>query len=129
MPRVFLYFFAAVFIVYGVAGFLDPVSSVANMGIIIDNTHAKIEVRATYGGLLVGLGFLFAYSANSDSSIRFGLVAIICILTTVGLSRLYGIMVDGDNEAIQWNFLIMELVGAVIAALILFLHPSVKDGS
>lgn len=111
LPRAFLYFFAAVFIIYGVIGFLDPVSSVANMGIMIDNNHAKIEVRATYGGLLVGL------------------VAIICILTTVGLSRLYGIMVDGQNETIQWEFLIMELVGAVIAALILFLHSSAKGGS
>ncbi|MBL1417877.1 MAG: DUF4345 family protein [Moritella sp.] len=129
LPNAFLYFFAAVFIIYGVIGFLEPVSSVANMGIIIDNNHAKIEVRATYGGLLVGLGVLFAYSASRDSSVRFGLVAIICILTTVGLSRLYGIIVDGDNETIQWDFLIMELVGAVIAALILFLHPSLKGGS
>jgi len=129
LPRAFLYFFAAVFIIYGIIGFFEPVSAVANMGINIDNNHAKIEVRATYGGLLVGLGLLFAYSANSDSSVPFGLVAIICIMATVGLSRLYGIMVDGENETIQWDFLIMELVGAVIAALILFIHPNAKGGS
>ena len=79
LPRLFLFLCALTFIYYGVLGSLNPAATVLPMGIEVDNPGATTEIRATYGGLLVGIGLFLCYASYAESKV--GLIAVVLMMS------------------------------------------------
>lgn len=127
LPRIFLIVVASAFMFYGILGLINPAGTVEPLSILIENNYATTEIRATYGGLLVGIGLFLFYSSYAEC--RVGLVSVMLILSAIGLSRLYGIYSDGSDSTIQWQLLSMELIPSVIAValfLVYYVFPNSK---
>ena len=58
VERVFLAFIGVVFLVSGIFTFFDPQTMGEALGIAPLNASGETEIRATYGGLVVGTGLL-----------------------------------------------------------------------
>ncbi len=58
VERIFLGFIGVVFIVSGIFTFFDPHAMGEALGIAPLNASGETEIRATYGGLVVGCGLL-----------------------------------------------------------------------
>lgn len=123
LPRLFLLVVALVFLIFGVMGWLNPASTVAPLDLSIATAQAKTEIRATYGGLMVGIGLFILYTAIDTSVMRIGIIAVMVMLFVIGFTRLYGIVVDKPNAPLQWQLLSMELIPAIIALLFLVFYP------
>ncbi len=122
LPRIFLVVGALAFIYYGFLGLANPVKTVADLEISIATNPAKTEIRATYGGLLLGIGLVLAYTAFAHP--KLGLIAVILMMSSIGFTRLYGIFADDSKTLVQWQLLAMELPSALIAAVLLLIFYS-----
>ena len=123
LPRIFLVLVSLAFLFFGVLGLVNPVGTVLPMDIAIETAQAKTELRATYGGLMLGIGIFLAYTAYDLNAVRLGLIAVICMLLVIGSTRLLGIAIDGTRTNLQWMLLCFELGPAVIGLLLLLFHP------
>ncbi len=86
------------------------------MGIQLTTPEALIDVRATYGGLELGLAaFLLVAQARPAWHRGALLLAALCI-GGFGAGRLGGILLAGEGTTLMWNFLAIEAAaGAVLA--------------
>lgn len=69
---------------------------------------AIIDVRATYGGLALGLGIWLVICANQN--VRLGLVGSFAILASLILGRVTGIALDGGANIFMHIFLAAEVL-------------------
>ena len=93
----------------GAANLFFPVPVAALTGLELSNASAVIEVRATYGGQLIGLGvFALAVSRRREFTV-FGLLFVVAGLGGTGLGRLAGVIVEGALPAIMVPLLVFEL--------------------
>jgi len=122
-PRIFLGLVALAFLGFGVLGWINPAGTVAPLDITVQTAQAQTEIRATYGGFMVGVGLLLLFTAVDTNAVRFGLVSVVVVLFSIGLTRLYGIVDDNTQASLQWNLLEMELIPAALAVLLLLFYP------
>jgi len=77
-------------------------------GGVFSTTSAIIDVRATYGGLGLGLGFWFLLC--SKENIRLGLQGSLVVLASIILGRVVGLIMDGGPNMFMFVFLGAEVV-------------------
>jgi len=126
LPRLFLFVCASAFLYYGSLGLVNPAATVFPLGITVDSAAATTEIRATYGGLLIGIGLFLFYAGYAENKV--GLVSFVLMISAIGLTRLYGIYSDGSNSTIQWTLLTMEVVPAAIALALLARYYVLPNG-
>ena len=119
---------ACLFIGFGGVAWLDPVATVSPLAIELTAPQALTEIRATYGGLMIGIGLVFAGAAIKTEMTRFGLLSAAIMLTLIGLTRLYGIVADGSASPLLWQLLAVELVPATLAWCLL-LKPTANSNA
>lgn len=83
-------------------------------GGVFSTPSAIIDVRATYGGLGLGLGLWLLLC--SKEHVRLGLVGSLIVLTSIMLGRVAGLIVDGNPNSFMLVFLGAE-VAFVLATL------------
>ena len=127
LPKIFLALVALAFLFFGLLGWVNPVATVSPLDIVVQTAQAKTEIRATYGGFMVGVGLFIAYTAWQIETVRVGLIAVAIILLALGGTRLYGIIVDKPMATMQWQLLSLELIPACIAILLLVFYPFTKQ--
>lgn len=115
-----LLFNAAVFGLVGLSFLLFP----ATMANFVTGTAPKtasglIDMRATYGGALLGFGIVLQFLNSKSETRRHGLYALIAVLGGMAFGRMAGMLMDGPANAMMYVNLIYELffVGASLKAL------------
>ncbi len=80
---------------------------------------AVIDMRATYGGVALGIGLFFGLTARSPQTVRIGLLASLLVIGSLGAARLVGVVVDGEPNGFMLLSLATEAVsvGLTVAAL------------
>jgi len=102
-----------IFTFFGTWLFAIP-SALEGIGIQLTTAEAIIDVRATYGGLELGLAaFLFIAQGRPDWHRAALLLSALCI-GGFGVGRLGGILIAGESTALMWFFLAIEVVGAAV---------------
>lgn len=96
-----------------------PTYGASFVGIELPVSSAKIAVRATYGGCVVGIAIFFAFCAARAAWIRSGLVAQAFILGGFIFGRVIGIIVDGEPNAAIYGLLVGEIAGCALALIAL----------
>jgi len=78
-----------------------------------------INLRATWGGSVLGLGAFIAWLSEARPWKRFILGLLMWMMAGIGLARATGFALDGGPDALQWAWLIAEIVIAAACAIAL----------
>jgi hypothetical protein len=118
--KIFLALMGLAFCKVGIEALVNPVSVLANVGIVLDNVSALSSMRAVYGGMHLIFGIFCFYGIFNYTRMALTLV----VLYTAGfvIGRLSGIAVDGEPNEFVWTWLITEGVSFVIATFLLIKH-------
>ena len=109
---------AAVYFIYGIAFTFAPESlSQIVTGSVPSSTSGLIDMRATYGGMSIAIGILLYILSRSE--VRLGLIGVVIFLSSMALTRAYGMVVDGEANTYMYAYLALEVVVAIIAGLLL----------
>ncbi len=113
LDRVLVVVAALTFLGFGVWLITVP-EALEGIGVHLTSPAARIDVRATYGGLELGLAGFLALCAMREDWVRVGLVASACTIAGFGLGRLVGIIVEGQGTPLMWFFFGLEATTTVI---------------
>lgn len=113
----------ALFAGYGLACLFAPGIVAAYSGIVLPDASARTEVVAMYGGLQTGIGALFLHGAARPAHLPATLVAMVVVLASLGLARLFGLLVNGATEY-NVGAVFFELVSCALGVLALRSLPS-----
>jgi hypothetical protein len=103
---------ASVFVLLGVVGLFSPDSIAKFVGIIAGKERGKSEIRATYGGVFLGVGAsaLYFQDANVFTAVGIGWAC-------AGIARIFGILVDKEYHKLNFGGVIFE---GLVATLLLW---------
>jgi hypothetical protein len=118
IERVVLAISTLIFIGFGTWLFATP-EALSGIGIQLTEPAARIDIRATYGGMELGLSAFLIMCLLRDDWVRIGLVAAGCTIAGFGITRLLAIALEGEGTPLMWSFVAIELVAAVVIALVL----------
>lgn len=97
------------FIGFGLGFVIAPVYfSTLFTGAHFATPSAIIDVRATYGGMALGLGIWLVVCARQH--VRLGLLGSLAVLVSIVTGRLVGIVLDGGANVFMYVFLVAELL-------------------
>ncbi len=121
IARIWLVLMAAMSIVFGVVYLINPASMTDPMGFGQLAPSAWTDVRATYGGFQLGMGFFLLWCLEA-SRVRTGLLLTLLTIAGVAGCRAVGLFViDRDLTAVLRSTIILETTLTVIS-LVLFLR-------
>ena len=110
LARVSLVLTALVFFGFGALFALRP-DAIGTMGVVTESITARIEIRAYYGGLGLGLGIFFALAAARRGWHLPALVAQIGSLGGLAAGRVLGMSLEGSAPIAMVLFAAVELAG------------------
>ena len=111
MPRRYVQI-AIALVLIAVGGWLiaSPLVVAEALGRPHATSSQMINLRATWGGAVVGIGAFVGWLPARASMIRGGLGLLMCVMAGVGLARLTGFVIDGHPDGLQWAWIIAETV-------------------
>ncbi|MDG1207503.1 MAG: DUF4345 domain-containing protein [Pseudomonadales bacterium] len=106
---------AGFFVIYGCLFTILPATfaSLVTDGVPTTAT-ALTDMRATYGGMSIAVGILLAMFAMRKETLRSGIVALCLLMTCMASTRVIGMVVDGEPNALMFIYLLLELVAMAI---------------
>ncbi len=116
--KILLWINAILFVLFGI-GFIFAPSPLAQWitGSTPSTTSGMIDLRATYGGLALGIGIFWALCASNGSE-RNGLLSAILVLSAVVIGRITGILLDGNPNIFMFILLTAEIIFAALNFII-----------
>ena len=106
--RILILVSALIFVFFGVWLFAVP-TALEKIGIQLTTHEAFIDIRATYGGLELGLAaFLLTAQARPAWYRAAMLLSALCV-GGFGAGRLSGILLEGQGTPLMWFFLAIEV--------------------
>ena len=113
----FLRINAALFIVFGICFIVAPVFfAEALTGSEPWTTSAVIDMRATYGGMGLGIGLLFWFLARQRETVIAGLAGSFLVLGATATARVVGFFADGSPNAFMLVLFGAEVLFVVLSA-------------
>lgn len=112
---------------YGLRAFFDPIWAAGSLGLMIDAAGGSTSLRAIYGGWMIGVAILLLVSAYKTERVRFGLLAILCVISPVFLARIYGLLLEQFISTDQFLKLTMEAVSVIITSSLLLRTRNPKN--
>ena len=113
--RIFLWLAAAMSVVAGLVYVVSPLLMTASAGFGELLPGGTTDVRATYGGLQLGLGIFFAWTALDPTRIRSGLVLALLIFGALASCRAVGVVLDASLNEFHRTGLIFETLLTLVA--------------
>ena len=106
---------------------LSPLTVAEALGRPHETTTHLINLRASWGGTLLGAGAFITWIDNTRPRRRFALGMLMWIMLGIGAARLTGFILDGKPDAWQWIWLIAEGVIALACAIALKRGASTRE--
>ena len=113
--QIFLLVNATIAVAFGGAYLLFPVSMAALTELDLPTPTAVMDVRAFYGGQLIGLGVLALVFAARPPLVPYGLLVLAASLGGTGIGRLVGALVAGTFPPLMVGAFLAEIVVAALA--------------
>jgi hypothetical protein len=110
---------ALVFAVIGVFFLALPERAAGSIGVILSDATARTDVRATYGGMMLGTALFFVWAALAPDRHTAGLWLMLLMYGGLALGRVVAIAGGERPGQMMWIFLVIELVVAVLSGLAL----------
>jgi hypothetical protein len=116
-------------IAFGIVGLVWPgqVMGFAQLAPLVPTQPigALGEIRAVYGGMLVGVGIATLWAALDPVGRRPSLVLLGALWLCVFGGRMWGVVVDGNPGVMGWVNAMLELTGGVL----LLVAPYMRGGA
>lgn len=84
-----------------------------------------MDMRAVYGGVVLGFGAVLYLLGRSPETRRQGLLALIAVLGGMAIGRVIGFFVDGPGNFFMYTFLAYEVLFILLCVLALGRKPTV----
>ncbi|ANW25564.1 hypothetical protein BA953_15885 [Vibrio coralliilyticus] len=111
---------SAVFFFYGLAFAIAPNSMLSQAtGGYVTSASMLVDMRATYGGMSVGVALILFLLSQKPSTLTMGLLAVIFVNASMATGRIIGLVSDGEANSTMYFYLMLE-VGVSLLALYLF---------
>ena len=115
--RILLSVNAILFVLFGVGFIFTPTSlALWITGSIPGTSSAMIDLRATYGGLALGIGIFWAVCAGNGSH-HIGLLSAFLVLASVAFGRIIGMLLDGSPNLFMYLLLEAEIIFAALSLM------------
>jgi hypothetical protein len=130
LARTYLRILGAMTLFFGLLYLFAPTTMTDPTGFGALGPSATTDVRATYGGLQIGLGLFLLWAAAEDARVRLALVLQVLTIGAVGSSRALGILLDGEATGVLIGALVFEVLLTIAAiALLRRLPPALPSGA
>ena len=120
MSKIFVLGTAAIFLVYGLLFFVVPLEA---FQFVVDGTvtssSAITDLRATYGGMSVGVGIILTMLGMNQQTLKMGLIAVLVLMLGMAFGRLVGIILDGDTNNYMYIYLALEIAASCVSLVLL----------
>ena len=93
----------------GIALVFMPEQLATALGRPYETAGEKINMRATWGGLVTGLGLLLVWFPGVSPRGRFALSALMWLSAGIAFGRGVGFALDGSPDGLQWFWMLAEL--------------------
>jgi hypothetical protein len=87
------------------------------LGLPYETSTQKINMRASWGGVVVGLGAFVAWLQALRPWSRAVTGLLLCAMAGIGVARAIGFVLDGNPDGKQWLWLGLEAVLVVVCAM------------
>jgi hypothetical protein len=112
--RAYLYFFAAMGLLFGFWYLLAPASLTDPTGFGPLRPNALTDVRATYGGFQIGSGLFLLWAVADPARVRTALVLQTITIAAIASCRIVGIAIDGSPNGFLISALASEITFTAI---------------
>jgi hypothetical protein len=130
LARTYLRILGAMTLFFGLIYLLSPRSMTDPTGFGPLGPSATTDVRATYGGLQIGLGLFLLWAAAQEARVRVALVLQVLTIGAVAASRAFGILLDGEASGLLVAALLFEILLTLVSvALLRRLTPTLPSGA
>jgi hypothetical protein len=119
----YLVFAAMVYATIGTAGLVAPAWLMGLVAIELPEASALSEIRAAYGGQLLGLALIVGLGALRSAWRRWTLTLFVAAAGGMLLARLLSVAIDGAPNTAVWVLGAMELSGALAGAALMATWP------
>jgi len=111
--RILLVISLMVFLGFGVGLFVAP-GLLEGIGIMMSGPEARIDIRATYGGMELGFAAFLILCLRREEWLPIGLCASGCVIGGFGVARLVAIGMEGAGTSLMWALVGIELGAALV---------------
>ena len=112
----FIWFVGLFFIVYGVAfAFLPLEMTQLVTGDSPGTPSGVTDLRSTYGGMTIAVGIVILLLSRQAATMTLSLLGIIIVLGAMAITRILGMLLDGNPNELMYFYLVLEIVGVALA--------------
>lgn len=130
IARFYLGLCAVVFLGLGIALLFWPVEILKSVEVTFSTTTAFADIRADYGGCILGIGVFLGWCSSKAPLIRTGLLCTGFTFSGYVVGRLLSLVLDGMPKPIIFTLMIVEVLGGAAAfGLIPFAPPGLTSRS
>jgi hypothetical protein len=119
LARTYLRFLGAMTLFFGLIYLWSPRSMTDPTGFGALGPSATTDIRATYGGLQIGLGLFLLWAAAQEARVRLALVLQVLAIGAVAASRALGIFLDGEATGVLIGALLFEIALTIVSVALL----------
>ena len=118
---------AALFFVFGI-GFIFAPAVLAQFvtGAAPALPTALTDMRATYGGMALGIGIFFAYTTWVQRGVYEAVIGAVLVMLGLALGRTLGIVIDGSPNKMMHLLLAAEILFATLLIYAVFRSKKLK---
>ena len=108
------------FVLYGLVFALFPQEAArAVTGSAPDTVSGLVDLRATYGGMSIGVGIVILLLSRRKDTAQLALLSIVAIMTGMASTRALGILLDGNPSWLMYGYQAAEVAVAIWAPLLM----------
>jgi hypothetical protein len=120
MGKLLVLLTAVIFFAYGLIFVFFPVQALLLVvGGSVSSSSGVIDVRATYGGMSVGVGIVLYLLATTHGALRIGLISVCLLMLGMAAGRIIGMVLDGNPNMYMYIYLVLELSVSSLAVFFL----------
>jgi hypothetical protein len=116
-----IYLSGAVFLFFGLAFLIAPEYFGSMVDMEFSKPNALIDIRATYGGMLLGIAVWFFYCGKTNR-VSEGLFSSFLMVSGLLLGRITGTIISGSPNKVTVFFLISEVFISAILLIFIIKH-------
>ena len=118
--RINLIVTALVMIGFGVWALVDPHQLATSQDLNFTSLNGRLAVQTIFGGNLIGVGVLFGICGLREGYHRFGLLAILAIISPILITRGLAMIFGGEYSDQHMMKLLMELASVGVTTVLYF---------
>ena len=112
---------ALVFLLFGAACLIGPTEVIHSAtGHAITHNVALIDIRATYGGMSLGVAAILYFLSTSTALLRAGLFSVLALMLSMAGGRAAGMIAASTTNGVMLFYLALEIMTATVAAVLLY---------